>query len=241
MTPSRPILVFDLDDTLFDELSYVRSGLRRVAESMAGACKLPAARLYESFLDSLAAGRSHVFDRAYAQLGCLSASLISRSVRIYRTHRPEIRFYPEAEKCLQRYARSRKFLVTDGNSTSQSAKVDALQLRRQMEHIYITYRYGRHHSKPSSHCFELICKRTGCGPEEVVYIGDNPLKDFLGIRPLGFRTIRVLTGQHRQVRVRPEHDAELAITKLSELQEALVELFGTRQANCLVDGRKDVS
>jgi len=230
MTLSRPILVFDLDDTLFDELSYVRSGLRAVAEQMSAACRQPATRLFETFLESLALGRSHVFDRAYAQLGCASSSLIARSVRAYRTHRPDIRLYPEAETCLERYAAWQKFVVTDGNSTSQAAKVSALGLREHMDHVYITYRYGRHRSKPSPHCFELIRKRTGRSPEDIVYIGDNPRKDFIGIRPLGFRTIRVSTGQHRQVPAPPDHDAELKISDLSELDTALERLFGRETA-----------
>jgi len=45
--------------------------------------------------------------------------------------------------------------------------------------------------------------------------GDDPGKDFRGIRPLGFRTIRVRQGRCADVEVPPEQDAELSVPELS--------------------------
>ena len=36
----------------------------------------------------------------------------------------------------------------------------------------------------------------------MLYVADHPRKGFVGIKPLGFRTLRVLTGQHLTVKVR---------------------------------------
>lgn len=77
------------------------------------------------------------------------------------------------------------------------------------------------HSKPSLYCFQLIAKKEKVEPKNIVYIGDNPTKDFVGIKPLGFRTIRVMTGQHKNKQLSSDYEAELKIHSISDLPEAL--------------------
>ena len=54
-----------------------------------------------------------------------------------------------------------------------------------------------------------IAKKLGVNPADCVYIGDNPLKDFEGARKAGFKTIRVLTGPYKDIKV--EKDADLVV------------------------------
>ena len=68
--PARALLI-DLDDTLYDEGDYVRSGFRVVAARLAllfpGTSE---ARIYQSMLTELNAnGRGKVFDRALESIG----------------------------------------------------------------------------------------------------------------------------------------------------------------------------
>ena len=86
------------------------------------------------------------------------------------------------------------------------------------------------HAKPSPHVFRLLLEREGCAASDVVYVGDNPHKDFRGIRPLGFRTIRVLTGPHASVRVAPEHDAEVTVRSLAEVPDVVARWEAERSA-----------
>lgn len=221
---NQPILVFDLDDTLFSELSYVRSGLKHVAAFAAPKLDIPEAKLNEAFLAALETGRSHIFNRGFEALGLdVTKTFIKACVRQYRTHQPDIQLKPEAEDCLERFADYRKFIVTDGNQTAQNNKIEALGLRAHVEHAFITYRYGHKHQKPSPYCFNLIAKRTNKSPQVIVYIADNPDKDFVGIKPLGFRTIRVHTGQHSHKQPAPSHKAHISITSLDELTDCLLD------------------
>jgi putative hydrolase of the HAD superfamily len=217
MTSSRPILVFDLDDTLYDELSYVRSGLRAVAAFAAAETGADAGRLTALLDEALAEDRSGVIDRAFARAGIGSRKLVRRCIGVYRTHTPLLSLHPAAERCLQRFADHRTFLVTDGNTTAQARKVAALGLERRFEKVFLTYRYGHDRSKPSPYCFEKIRALAGVRTCDVIYVGDNPSKDFVGLRPLGYGTIRVLTGQHAGRKAAPGHDADLTLPDLDAL------------------------
>ena len=225
MTSSKPILVFDLDDTLYEELSYVRGGLAVVANYAARQTGQDEARLRGLFEQALAEGRSGVFDRGLERAGVRTARLIRACVGVYRTHRPALSLWPTAERCLARFADHRLFLVTDGNTSAQSRKVAALGLQARFEKVFLTYRYGRDRGKPSPYCFERIRALTGAPAGDIVYIADNPAKDFVGIRPLGFGTIRVLTGRHATVRASPGHDAAATLADLDELTTARLERF----------------
>ncbi len=56
-----------------------------------------------------------------------------------------------------------------------------------------------------------------------MYIGDDPEKDFRGIRPLGFRTIRLRRGAHAEREVEPGLDAECETWDLREVPAILDE------------------
>lgn len=226
---SNPILIFDMDDTLFDELSFVRSGLKAVARSVHASLGLNGEDLMQAFEEALASGRTSVFDRAFAGLGVGNKRLVRTCVGLYRRHVPAIDLYPAADRCLTRFQDHRKFVVSDGNTTAQAGKVHALGLSDRVEKIFLTYRYGYTHAKPSPYCFERIRDLTGTPPERIVYVGDNPLKDFKGIRPLGYRTLRVMTGQHAEISVPAAEDADVAIANLDVLTPAFLARFMRKQ------------
>jgi putative hydrolase of the HAD superfamily len=228
---SKPILVFDLDDTLYDELSYVRGGLAVAAACASAATGCDEAALIELMQASLTEGRSGVIDRALQRAGIASAGLSRRCVSAYRAHQPRLSLYPAAERCLQRFSDYRKYLVTDGNKLVQARKVEALALAPRLERVFITYRYGRRHGKPSPYCFERISQITGAPAEDIIYVADNPTKDFVGIRPLGFGTIRVLTGQHATMEPAPGYDAALTIPDLDALTEKQLMEFHRQSLN----------
>jgi putative hydrolase of the HAD superfamily len=58
-----------------------------------------------------------------------------------------------------------------------------------------------------------------------VYIADNPYKDFVGIKPQGFATIRVLTGPYKDIAIGEAFEADWKIKDLSELP-ALIKKIG---------------
>ena len=212
------VLVFDMDDTLYDELSYVRSGFASVARMLEPICEVAAAILLKDALALLKhKGRGRVFDRLLEKNGCHSVSLATRCVRHYRTHEPRIALWPEAALCLKRHAGLSLYVVSDGNAVAQQAKARALGLHRLTKRVLLTHRFGVRHAKPSPYCFERIAQWENARPESVTYIADNPAKDFVGIRTQGFRTIRVRTGQYAEAKANRGYDAERTVASLAEL------------------------
>lgn len=219
------VLVFDLDDTLYDELSYVKSGFKAVARVLHQTYGLPEEENYHKMVNSLVKGRGRIFDDILDNFGLYSKHNVRRCLSVYRLHQPDIRLFPEAENCLERFEHLPIYIVTDGNKIVQKNKLVALGLYSRLKFCFITHRYGVQHSKPSPYCFMKICEREKAKPGEVVYIADNPRKDFLGIKPLGFQTVRVMQGQHRDVVVNKEYDAAYSINSLKQLDEDFLNLI----------------
>jgi len=217
------ILIFDLDDTLYDETLFVEGGLRAVA-------RLGKERWGWDPVESLATlreilardGRGKVFDRWLEGHGAWSRSRARDCVRVYRNHSPEIGLFPAGRRMIEKYrSRAPLYLVTDGNKIVQRNKVDALDLWPDFKRIFITHRFGVAAAKPSIHCFERIKAEADCAWHEMIYVGDNPAKDFVNLTPLGVTTVRVLTGAHREVPALPGHDALFTIPDLDALPDVL--------------------
>jgi putative hydrolase of the HAD superfamily len=213
------VLVFDLDDTLYEELAFVKSGFRAVAGYLGETGRIPATEALEFMLERLKQGREGIFDDLLREYGIFSKRLVRKCLSVYRGHRPEITLAPDARRCLARFAHYPKYIVTDGNKLVQANKIKALGLEDKIVFAYLTHRYGLKHAKPSPCCFLKICGREGVPPGKVVYFGDNPHKDFVGIKPLGFKTVRVLKGSYRQVEKEEEYEAGRRVCSLDEVDE----------------------
>jgi len=162
-------------------------------------------------------GRGRVFDVVLEKYNLKTKKNILNCVWKYRTHVPDIQLSKSTIKCFQRFSNYPKYIVTDGNKVAQHNKVKALQLYTQVKKVFISRRFGIANEKPSPYCFLKIAKLEKVDHNKVVYIGDNPNKDFVGIKPLGFKTIRILKGNYKTV-VKPEkYNAAIEINSLDEL------------------------
>lgn len=218
----KKVIVFDMDDTLYDEFDFVKSGFKAVSLFLEDQYSIQQYDSYQWMWNRLQhRGRGSIFDDLLKEYGLFKKTLAKKCVSIYRLHKPNIKLPSESVKVLKQLENYPLYLVTDGNKIVQSNKVQALQLDDYMDKCFITYRHGLKHSKPSPYCFQLIAKREKVEPEHIVYIGDNPSKDFVGIKSLGFRTIRIMTGQHVKKQVPEEFNAEICIQHISELPNAL--------------------
>lgn len=211
------VIVFDLDDTLFDDLTYVRGGLRAVAKYLSPLLKLPSHDIETELNALLSTDRNQVFDRFLKEKGFYTKKLLQHCVSVYRKHTPQITLFPEAKRCLERFKDYPLYVVTDGNKLVQMRKFLALGLASRMKKCLCTYAYGLKHAKPSPYCFLKICEWEKVTPDQVIYVADNPRKDFVGIKPLGFHTVRVLKGPHRGYSASPSEQAEVVIPNLDEL------------------------
>lgn len=220
----KKVLVFDLDDTLYPEIEFVKSGFKAVADFLNKNFGISGSEAFVLMNAELKNGRGAIFDKVLKNFGIESKRLVNQSVSVYRKHSPDIALSPDAIRCLNRFKAYPKYLVTDGNKIVQGNKVKVLGLNKIMNHCFITHRYGVHNSKPSPYCFLKICARESVAPSNVLYIGDNPNKDFVGIKPLGFRTVRILKGPFKDSVFEEVNNADQIIHNLDEITEEFIEL-----------------
>jgi putative hydrolase of the HAD superfamily len=213
------VFVFDLDDTLYNEITFVQSGFRAVAKFLSQTNAVREKDSYLFMMEHLKDGRGRIFDDTLSNFGILSKKAVLQCVNVYRSHVPNIELYEDAIQCLERLKAFSVYIVTDGNKLVQKNKLLSLGLYNTVKFCFITHRYGVKNAKPSPHCFLKICQREKVAPQEILYIGDNPHKDFVGIKALGFKTVRIMRGSFKDVVKPSEFEAHYQIQSLDELTD----------------------
>ncbi len=220
-------VVFDLDDTLYPELEYVRSGFRAVgewAEERLGLSQAIVRAELQALFD--AEFRGDTFQWWLSEQG-LPEPLLLEMVRVFRTHPPRIALYPDAERILNELKPVYQFgLVTEGRRESQQAKIRALSLDRWLSAVVILGEEDRAEWKPSRKPFDLVLEMLAEKGEGAVYVGDNPRKDFRGAREAGMATVRIRRPEGLHSREEPAAPADAPdreIVNLEQLMDSLPE------------------
>lgn len=215
----RPdVAVFDLDDTLYPELAYARSGLRAAGDYLSAKWKAPGAA--EQMLSLLEAGCRHtIFDELLPRHG-LPATLVPELVEVYRSHVPTISLDDSTRRVLAllKEAGMSVAVLTDGPSQVQQNKVDALGLDALVDAVILTDAGGgRATWKPSPWGYEALEQRFGSA--SYVYVADNVEKDFVTARTRGWHTIELRRTDRMYTRraVGPEYEAERWIADIADL------------------------
>lgn len=181
-------LVLDLDDTLYPEQEYVRSGFDAVGKFLGNDGF--AEQCWQLFQ---AGQRGRIFDEVLlAFYGQADPKRVEELVGVYRNHPPRIHLYPDAKRLLDQAAKLSVplGLITDGPSASQRAKIHALDLDSKFQLIVVTSELGTGCAKPHPAAFELM-QRTLGDDANYIYIADNPAKDFIAPNRAGWGSIRV--------------------------------------------------
>jgi putative hydrolase of the HAD superfamily len=192
-------VIFDLDDTLYDEIDYCRSGFRAVGRFLAQAGSLPtgceADDLYKTLWKHFCSGnRTQTFNAAMDEMKIdYDDEVVASLISVYRRHEPTLKLPDETRKALDLLAdRYTLAVLTDGYLPAQELKLKALQMMHYFKHILYTESLGRSYWKPNPKGFEMLARKLGVDPSDCVYVGDNPAKDFLPANSLGMGTIQVV-------------------------------------------------
>jgi len=187
-------VIFDLDDTLYPERQYVRSGYAAACDHLRSAMGKDGPFeqfLWNRFCRGEAAGAFDDLSKTYKLR--LSDSDIRELVNVYRTHRPDVRPYESIPDLLgMLHGRFKLGLLSDGFLPAQRLKLEALGLGRFFEEVVFTEDIGRDAWKPSPAGFERIAELLGASHRACAYVADNPAKDFVAPNQLGWLTIRYL-------------------------------------------------
>ncbi|MBR3245778.1 MAG: ATP-grasp domain-containing protein, partial [Parasporobacterium sp.] len=175
-------VIFDLDDTLYSEKDYVRSGYKAVSDYFGGG--------HEDQLWTWFCSGKPAIDELLKEIGQEMEK--ERVLQIYRTHKPEIKLYEGVRELLIGLRESGKKLgiITDGRPEGQRNKIEALKLSELVDDIIVTDELGgKQFRKPCDIAFRIMQTKWRMDPSKIVYIGDNPNKDFQAPRQLGMSII----------------------------------------------------
>ncbi|MDK8502207.1 HAD family hydrolase [Aerococcus sp. UMB1112A] len=80
-------------------------------------------------------------------------------------------------------------VITNGETAKQWAKVETMGLTDWIPEDYILVSEEVGVAKPEREIFDLVCQRMGIRPEESVYFGDNFKHDMVAAKEAGFHTV----------------------------------------------------
>ena len=187
--PSSKVFVFDLDDTLYSERDFEKSGIEFVYNKLS---------IKHISLEKILDNRNNWIELiiAAANNQITKQTLLD----IYRNHSPSIQLYKDSKVFLERLLSKGidMSLITDGRSITQRNKLRALGIESFFKNIVISEEVNS--EKPSEYNFRLVMDNKIA--ENYIYIADNPKKDFITPNKLGWTSICLLDkGQnvHEQV------------------------------------------
>lgn len=179
-------VIFDLDDTLYSEKQYVKSGYKKIAEYIGH--QEAKEKLWNYFLEGKPA-----IDAYLIEIGAENKK--AECLDIYRSQMPEINLYDDVAELFQSLKENdiKVGIITDGRPEGQRNKIKALGLEKLVDDIIITDELGGvQFRKPNDISFRIMQCRWRVPFEQMVYIGDNLGKDFQAPRQLGMRGIYIM-------------------------------------------------
>lgn len=220
------LIIFDLDNTLYPEETYVQSGFKAVARYLSGKYDCNFEKLFYKIMDIFNKdGRGKVFDRLVNDLNFNEE--ISTLVYIYRYHLPDISLYPESISLLDTLKTKYKLaLITDGRAFVQKRKVEALKIENYFDVVIFTDVLGENFWKPSVEPYNLVLDMLDCDAKDACYIGDDPYKDFKAPKQLGMKSIQVKIEDEMDYwkkRGYERFDADFQVNNLNEISGVLDE------------------
>jgi putative hydrolase of the HAD superfamily len=228
--PAALAVVFDLDDTLFAERSFVLSGFAAAGVLAEQAWGLRG--FAQTCIDLHDAGfRGDVFDRALALRAMEAApDAVAQLVATYREHEPQLSLLPDALAAIVSLADANVTmgLITDGPEAVQQRKIEALGLPLLLDVLITTDTLGgRTAWKPAADGFHALMRRVPAA--RYVYVGDNLTKDFVAPNALGWTTIHVRRpeGLYTAAEAPAGGAPQIRINSLVELAELCLPLLRT--------------
>lgn len=217
------VVVFDLDDTLYKEVDFLKSAYKEIAVFLSKETDKNHGVIYNNMMEYYKNG-ANTF-KEILEFTQSKNTTVEQLITIYRNHTPNIALDVETEELLKRLKKSnvRMGLITDGRSKQQRNKIEALKLRDYFKDIIISEEFGS--EKPNIRNFKYFNdKYLGC---QFLYIGDNTAKDFIAPNKLGWLTVCLLdqgNNIHQQnFNVKKAQQPVFTINSISELEHILIQ------------------
>lgn len=179
---TRTAVVFDLDDTLYNEIDFLKSGYRHIARTLhPNSWERLYARMFSLYRNKL-----NTFDVISDEFNVNKEKLLTW----YREHQPEISLFDGAYPLMERIRNKggKLGMITDGRSLTQRNKIRALGISDLFDFVVISEEIGS--EKPDKRNFDAI--EQAFETANYYYIADNLRKDFITPNKHGWTTVGLL-------------------------------------------------
>ena len=184
---TKKVIVFDLDDTLYNEIDFLKSAYKEIASIISDELLLDYTTIYEQMLEFYHA-KKNVFSEILSQYKLIYSC--QDLLNLYRNHKPNIKLTSDRKDVIS-WLKCNDIsmgILTDGRSLTQRNKIEALGLNKYISEIVISEEFGS--EKPNINNYKHF--ETIFGQAQYFYIGDNIKKDFVTPNACDWITIRVL-------------------------------------------------
>lgn len=222
------VICFDLDDTLIDfkprEMKARLIIIKRIAERSKTSVEIVGNKyddiwsqikpdymeMVNNGLNEMAIRNIHL-NRLVDEIHC--EEMPSNLAQIHMDFSLDnLKAYPNAYSVIRYLSEKYKLsMITNGPSDLQWGKINRLEFANLFEEIIISGDLGYH--KPNVKIFQEMTQRAGADVSEIVYIGNNYLKDVVGANQAGWKTVWVNRKDEKEGKIIPTW----TIRNLSEL------------------------
>ncbi|MFD1162296.1 MULTISPECIES: HAD family hydrolase [Hwangdonia] len=181
---TKKVVVFDLDDTLYNEIDYLKSAYNEISLIISKAISVLPNTIYNQMLTYFY-NNDNVFESVIKKYNVPLS--VSELLDVYRNHKPKLKLTKDKVEVLNELKKRgvNIGLITDGRSVQQRSKIEALKLDTWISEMLISEEFGS--EKPNINNYKHFEKLFGNA--KYYYIGDNIKKDFITPNKLGWTTI----------------------------------------------------
>ena len=186
--PEIEAVIFDLDDTLYSQKEYMRSGFREVSKHLP-----QVEHCFNKLCVAFEKGKMPIETLLHEE-NIYTDELLEECLTIFRNHKPEIVPYDGVVELFHELHRQKKSIgiITDGMASMQNAKLDSLGIRSLVDEIILTDELAGHgdwkeFSKPNDIAYLIMKKRLGIACRNIAYVGDDREIDFVAPGKLGMK------------------------------------------------------
>ena len=186
----KKVVVFDLDDTLYKEIDFLKSAYRHIASLVSNA-NAPEEDVYQTMIETYLKG-GNSFEVVIQKYGFHLFNL-QWMLGVYRNHKPHIHLDSDTQNTLEMLKSKGTIMgiISDGRYNQQLNKIDALGLYAYIPEENMVVNNVEERFKPDRQSFGFFMEKYGNNCD-YWYIGDNTTKDFVAPNSLGWTTVCLL-------------------------------------------------
>ncbi len=183
---------------MISEYDYVMGGYRAVAKRLSQDEDITMSEdeIFEKLKELSKTSYKEVYNRFLDSLGIpRDEERIQGLVRVYKQHEPHLKLYDDVRETLDALKEKgiRLGIISDGDVARQKNKLKITGIENDFDCVIITDELGDiSYRKPDERSYIKMSETLGVDFSDMLYVGDNPTKDFFITTKYPIKTARII-------------------------------------------------